>query len=177
MEPVDLIGSKGQIWRSVQYTLRPRFYPRKVRACSFLKNAIRAPRYVQVPALQLLTARQLNDFVFPKKWLPCAAVNDGEEYQVDLLDPALLSRFLKARIEPDPVEWLKWARTLGDVHAKVVEFIEQTPSVFADPDGNPRAWTYASNLLKQWEAASWDQDLLAPSAGRYGGRALGDGLS
>jgi hypothetical protein len=116
---------------------------------------------VQVPALQLLTARRLNDFVFPEKWLPCAAINDGEEYQVDLLDPALLSRFLKVRIEPDPILWLEWAEGRGNVHPKVVQFIAQTPSVFEDPDANPRAWAYASNLLRQWEAGTQDQDLIA----------------
>ena len=124
---------------------------------------------MQVPALQLLTARQLNDFTLPKKWLPCAAINDGEEYQVDILDPAILSRFLKARIEADVVEWIAWARSHGNVHSKVIEFVEQTPSVFEDPDANPRAWTYASNLLKQWETGFRDQDLIATAlAGTVG---------
>lgn len=99
--------------------------------------------------------------MFPAKWLPCAAINDGDEYQVDLLDPALLSRFLKARIEPNVVEWIAWARGQGTVHAKVIEFVEQTPGVFNDPDANPRAWTYASKLLRQWEPVGQDQDLIA----------------
>ena len=161
MEPVDLIGipKVGPDGRTIYAP--PAFLPTKGEGLFVLEELNRAPRYVQVPALQLLTARRLNDFVFPAKWLPCAAINDGDEYQVDLLDPALLSRFLKARIEPDVVEWIAWARGPGTVHAKVIEFVEQTPGVFNDPDANPRAWTYASNLLRQWEPVGQDQDLIA----------------
>jgi len=161
MEPVDLIGipKVGPDGRTIYAP--PAFLPTEGEGLFVLEELNRAPRYVQVPALQLLTARRLNDFVFPAKWLPCAAINDGDEYQVDLLDPALLSRFLKARIEPDVVEWIAWARGQGTVHAKVIEFVEQTPGVFNDPDANPRAWTYASKLLRQWEPVGQDQDLIA----------------
>ena len=113
MEPVDLIGipKVGPDGRTIYAP--PAFLPTEGEGLFVLEELNRAPRYVQVPALQLLTARRLNDFVFPAKWLPCAAINDGDEYQVDLLDPALLSRFLKARIEPDVVEWIAWARGPG----------------------------------------------------------------
>ncbi len=33
--------------------------------------------------------------------------------------------------------------------------------MFEDPDANPRAWAYTSNLLKQWEVGARDQDLIA----------------
>ena len=152
MEPVDLIGIPRVNPEGQTIYAPPAFLPTTGEGLFVLEELNRAPRYVQVPALQLLTAHQLNDFVFPKKWLPCTAINDGEEYHVDLLDPAFLSRFLKAHVEPNIVEWIKWARSQGKVHAKVIEFVEQTPGVFKDPDANPRAWTYASNLLRQWEA-------------------------
>jgi hypothetical protein len=57
---------------------------------------------------------------------------------------------------------LKWAQGRGNIHPKVVEFIAQTPSVFEDPDANPRAWAYVSNLLRPWEAGiQQDPDLIA----------------
>ena len=161
MEPVDLVGIPKVTPEGQTIYAPPAFLPTEGEGLFVLEELNRAPRYVQVPALQLLTARRLNDFAFPKKWLPCAAINDGEEYQVDFLDPALLSRFLKARIEPDPVLWLEWAQGRGNVHAKIIEFIAQTPGAFEDPDANPRAWTYASNLLRQWEVGAQDQDLIA----------------
>lgn len=169
MEPVDLVGIPRVNPDGRTIYAPPAFLPTEGAGLFVLEELNRAPRYVQVPALQLLTARQLNDFTFPRKWLPCAAINDGEEYQVDLLDPALLSRFMKARVKPDIAEWTRWARTQGQVHPKVVEFVEQTPSVFEDPEANPRAWTYTSNLLRHWETGSRDPDLIATAlAGTVG---------
>lgn len=161
MEPVDLVGIPRTNAEGFTVYAPPAFLPTEGEGLFVLEELNRAPRYVQVPALQLLTARRLNDYALPPKWLPCAAINDGEEYQVDILDPALLSRFLKVRIEPDTSQWIKWARGQGRIHSRVVEFIEQTPGVFKDPEANPRAWAFASNLLKQWEASSQDQDLIA----------------
>jgi hypothetical protein len=161
MEPVDLVGIPRVDPDGRTVYAPPAFLPTEGAGLFVLEELNRAPRYVQVPALQLLTARRLNDFVFPPRWLPCAAINDGEEYQVDLLDPALLSRFLRVRIEAAVTAWLEWARSRGNIHDRVAAFVEQAPDVFKDPDANPRAWTYASNLLRQWEAAAQNQDLLA----------------
>ena len=161
MEPVDLVGIPRVDSNGHTIYAPPAFLPTEGAGLFVLEELNRAPRYVQVPALQLLTARRLNDFVFPPRWLPCAAINDGDEYQVDALDPALLSRFLKVRVEADVTTWLEWARGHGSIHDKIAAFVGQAPDVFKDPDANPRAWTYASNLLKQWEAGAQNQDLLA----------------
>ncbi len=80
MEPVDLIGIPRVNPDGRTIYAPPTFLPTKGEGLFVLEELNRAPRYVQVPALQLLTARRLNDFAFPKKWLPCAAINDGAEY-------------------------------------------------------------------------------------------------
>ena len=72
-----------------------------------------------------------------------------------------MSRFLRVRIEAAVPVWLEWARSRGNIHDKVAAFVEQAPNVFKDPGANPRAWTYASNLLRRWEAGAQNQDLLA----------------
>ena len=55
-----------------------------------LEELNRAERYIQQPALQLLTARRLHEYELPPGWSTVAAINpeDGE-YQVTPLDPAL----------------------------------------------------------------------------------------
>jgi len=73
----------------------------------------------------------------------------------------LTSRFVQVRIEADPVEWVRWARDSGNVHEKVVDFVERSPGIFDDPQSNPRAWTYASNLLRSREVLGSSPDLLA----------------
>jgi hypothetical protein len=162
MEPPDLIGipAVGEDRRT--HYAAPSFLPHDGRGFLLLEELNRAPRYVREPCLQLLTARRLNDYVLPAGWLPCAAVNDaGDDYQVDELDPAMLSRFLQVRVVPDVEEWARWARGEGAVHPEVVDFVESAPGVFDDPEPNPRAWEYASNVLKAWEAEESPPDLLA----------------
>lgn len=160
MEPVDLVGIPSVNGGRTVYA-PPAFLPTEGEGLICFEELNRCPRYMQVPCLQLLTARRLNQYSLPKGWLPCAAINMGDEYQVDELDPAILSRFLKVQLEPDVEEWCKWARGPGDIHQGVIEFVTQTPGVFADAESNPRAWAYASRLLRQWESLPGDQDQLA----------------
>ena len=94
MEPVDLVGIPSINDNGRTVYAPPSFLPTDGTGLIVFEELNRAPRYVQVPCLQLLTARRLNDYALPPGWLPCAAINDGEEYQVDDLDVAILSRFL-----------------------------------------------------------------------------------
>jgi hypothetical protein len=160
LEPVDLVGIPyiDEAKRTVYAT--PSFLPIQGEGLLVFEELNRCPRHVRVPCLQLLTARCLNEYVLAPGWLPCAAINEGDEYFVDALDPAHLSRFLQVRIEPDVTEWIEWARG-KDAHPKILEFVETTPGVFDDPVSNPRAWTYASNLLRALEQSSSSQDLIA----------------
>jgi AAA domain (dynein-related subfamily) len=161
MEPPDLIGIPrvGEDGRT--HYAPPTFLPREGCGLLVLEEVNRSPRYMQAPCLQLLTARQLNDYALPTGWLPCAAVNDADDgYGVEALDPALLSRFLQVKAVPDVGEWCQWARQHG-VHPAIVAFVEDSPGVFEDPSANPRAWASASQLLTAWEAEGGEPALLA----------------
>ncbi len=82
--------------------------------CSCSKNSTDASAICGSPALQLLTARTLNEYRLPDGWQMVAAVNPAAgEYQTDDLDPALLSRFVRVEVVPDRDEWLSWARKAG----------------------------------------------------------------
>lgn len=170
MEAVDLTGIPRINGQGRTQYAAPAFLPRKGRGLLLLEELNRTPPHVRAPCLQLLTARRLNDYTLPDGWLPVAAMNppDGE-FQVDPLDPALASRFLQIHVRADVTEWVAWARRQR-LHAKVVEFVEMTPGVFDDPEANPRAWTWVSQLLVAWEQSEtpWQCELLTAVAGKVG---------
>ena len=55
-----------------------------------------------------------------------AAVNVGNEYDVNDMDPALLRRFWVADLEPDVKGWIDWA-TEAKLDEVLIEFIGQNP--------------------------------------------------
>ncbi len=75
-----------------------------------------------------------------------SAVNEGDEYQLTDLDPALVSRFNLYEFAPTTEDWLLWASEQG-VDARVIAFIQQYPQYL---DG---------------DATSDDTDLLTAQAG------------
>jgi hypothetical protein len=146
MEPPDLIGLPKMDGRVTRYA-PPAFLPTEGRGLLVFEELNRCPQYMRGPTLQLLTARTLNDYRLPEGWLPAAAVNPADgAYEVDELDPALVSRFVRVNVEASPKEWLAWAKAQG-VHPDVLAYVEADPSVFDGGQSNPRAWKYASDLL------------------------------
>lgn len=145
MEPPDLVGLP-KLDKAVTKYFPPSFLPTGGKGLLVFEEINRSPSYMRSPCLQLLTARTLNDYTLPPGWLPCAAINPSDEsYQVDDLDPALLSRFVQVFSEAARDEWLEWARAAG-IHPGVVAYIKSDPSVFDSPESNPRAWEYVSRL-------------------------------
>src|SRR5262249_23040657 len=118
MEPPDLIGLPRSDGKVTRYH-PPAFLPAGGSGLLVFEELNRCPAYMRAPCLQLLTARTLNDYRLPVGWLPVAAVNPAEAgYDVDALDPALLSRFVLVDVVPDRDEWLRWAAS-SDVHPAV----------------------------------------------------------
>lgn len=60
----------------------------------------------------------------PEGSIVVSAVNEGEEYQLTDLDPALVSRFNLYEFAPTAEDWLLWAGKNG-VDGRVVSFIQQ----------------------------------------------------
>ncbi len=170
MEPVDLAGIPIIQDRRTEYA-PPSYLPSKGKGIIAFEELNRSPRHVRAPCLQLLTARCLNDYRLPPKWLPCAAINPaGDEYDVDELDPALLARFMTLNVVPDKTSWLRWA-TENNVHPSVRTFVEATPKAFNGGEGNPRAWASVGRLLRAAEETTAHRGmLLAGIAGLVGDR-------
>jgi MoxR-like ATPase len=144
LEPPDLVGLPIIENGRTRYAL-PSILPQDGAGILLLEELNRAERYIQQPALQLLTARTLHEYRLPDGWLCCAAVNpqDGD-YQVTALDPALRARFLQLRVRADRPSWLSWA-LLADVHPAVIALAQAHDRVLDDVP--PRTWVYVSQLL------------------------------
>lgn len=145
IEAVDLTGIPTVADGATTFAAAARL-PRFGRGYLFLDEIGRANQSLQAAALQLLTERRLNDYVLPAGFLPIAATNIGEGYQVGDLDPALLARFVCIRVVPSLPSWRAWAQTAG-VHASVLEFSALHSDLFRARTSNPRAWEMVSNVL------------------------------
>ena len=82
LEPPDLVGLPIVTAGRTTYAL-PQVLPSDGAGILMLEELNRAERYIQQPALQLLTARTLHEYRLPDGWICCAAINpqDGD-YQV-----------------------------------------------------------------------------------------------
>lgn len=151
MEPPDLIGLP-RLGGNATTFVPPEFLPREPEAQGFLvfEELNRAPRHMQATCLELLTSRRLNDYVLPPGILPVACLNPRSSgYHVDLLDAALMSRFVKIEVRAAVEPWIAWARDHG-VHPAIIQYVESVPGSLDEAAGgvNPRSWSYASKMLK-----------------------------
>lgn len=155
MEPPDLVGLPKIIEKNgspATAFLPPEFLPRETGRGGFLliEEINRAPRYMQACCLELLTRRALNSYVLPKGWTPICCINPKDDgYVVDLLDAALMSRFMQLPVCANINSWAIWADANG-IHPKVVEYVTSVPNSLDEQQGgsNPRSWTYASRTLQ-----------------------------
>ena len=85
-----------------------------------------------------------------------AAVNAGNEYDVNEMDPALLRRFWVCDVEPVVGDWIDWAGNHG-IDGVLVDFIKQEPAHWrVDPSAvepgtvvpTPASWHRLDSSLK-----------------------------
>ncbi len=104
-----------------------------VRACNepvilFFDELNRATIEVQQCAFQIVLDRELNGHKLHPETRVYAAVNEGSEYQVTEMDPALLRRFFVTSLEPTSQDWLDWARKSKKIDPLMITFIEKYPA-------------------------------------------------
>ena len=104
-----------------------------VRACKepvilFLDEINRASVEVQQCAFQIVLDRQLNGLTLHPETRIYSAINEGSEYQVNEMGPALMRRFWTVDLEPTTEDWLNWAASKGNIDSTIVSFITQQPS-------------------------------------------------
>ncbi|MFO0563322.1 MAG: MoxR family ATPase [Polyangiales bacterium] len=144
LEPPDLVGLPVVRDGRTSYAT-PATLPVDGAGILLLEELNRAERYVQQPALQLLTARRLHEYELPPDWVCFAVTNPPTgEYHVTPLDRALEARFLKIRARAERGPWLAWAETHG-VHPAVLSVVREHSRALDEVC--PRSWTFAGQIL------------------------------
>jgi hypothetical protein len=144
LEPPDLVGLPVIASGRTTYAV-PRILPESGAGILMLEELNRAERYIQQPALQLLTARRLHEYTLPEGWVCFAAVNpETADYQVTPLDRALRARFMNLSVRADRAAWLAWAQVRA-VHPAIIALAQSHERILDDVP--PRTWTYASQIL------------------------------
>jgi hypothetical protein len=165
LEPPDLVGLPVIANGRTTYAV-PDVLPQGGAGILMLEELNRAERYIQQPALQLLTARRLHSYELPEGWVCFAAINpETADYQVTPLDRALRARFLTVQVRADRATWLAWAET-HDVHPAIVALARAHERILDDVP--PRTWTYASTILRALRPENLaDAALLRDALGGY----------
>ena len=105
--------------------------------------------------MDLTLNRKLAGKALPEGSHVISAVNDGDEYQLTDLDPALVSRFNIYEFKPTVEEWLNWAVS-QKLDERVINFIQDNPT-WLDGDtkeyrgleksADRRAWKHVSDVM------------------------------
>ena len=161
-DPGDLIGipNKNETTGKTDF-MPPYWFPLDGKPIVlFLDELNRArPEILQTIMDQALN-RKLAGRLLPEGSRIIAAANEGDQYQLTDLDPALVSRFNIVTFSPTYQEWLLWARK-AMVDERVADFIEENP-IWLDktPDAKEgqdtglektpdrRAWKRVSDIIE-----------------------------
>ena len=176
-DPGDLIGlpNKNSATGQTEF-MPPYWFPLDGQPIVlFLDELNRARPEVLQTIMDLALNRKLAGRLLPEGSQVISAVNEGEEYQLTDLDPALVSRFNIYSFRPTAQEWLLWAEQ-HKLDARVIAFIDANKS-FLDGDDTPpeagldkhpdrRAWKRISDLiLNKHTLTETDKKLLAGVVG------------
>ena len=160
-DPGDLIGlpHKDEATGKTDF-MPPYWFPTDGKPIVlFLDELNRARPEILQTIMDLALNRKLAGRKLPEGSRIIAAVNEGDQYQLTDLDPALVSRFNILTFSPTPQEWLLWARKVGADH-RVTDFIQED-SIWLDktPDSREgadtgldktpdrRAWKRVSDII------------------------------
>lgn len=158
-DPGDLIGLpyKNEKTGKTEF-LPPYWFPTDGQpVVLFLDELNRARPEILQTIMDLALNRKLAEHYLPEGSRIISAVNDGEEYQLTDLDPALVSRFNVYEFRPSVEEWLLWASTRG-IDSRIIAFIQENPKMLDEsPDKrldqglekspDRRAWTRVSTII------------------------------
>lgn len=133
-DPGDLIGLPSKDAETGKTTFMPPYwFPMDGKpVVLFLDELNRARPEVLQTIMDLALNRKLAGRELPEGSIIVSAVNDGEEYQLTDLDPALVSRFNVYCFRPTVEEWLLWGEQ-NKLDKRVLQFIQKAP-MFLDGD-------------------------------------------
>lgn len=158
-DPGDLIGlPQRDTKQDKTIFLPPWWFPTDGKPIVlFLDELNRARPEVLQTIMDLTLNRELAGRRLPAGSRIISAVNDGEEYQLTDLDPALVSRFNIYNFSPTAEEWLLWAAKKKIDH-RIIAFIQENPKLLdgdsvshldqgLEKSPDRRAWVKVSNII------------------------------
>lgn len=162
-DPGDLIGipRKNEASGKTEF-LPPYWFPTdNTPVVLFLDELNRARPEVLQTIMDLALNRKLAGKSLPAGSRIISAVNNGDEYQLTELDPALVSRFNIYEFIPSVEEWLAWA-TKKDLDQRIIKFINLNKGELDGMDDavngddlektpDRRAWERVSEIIKGTE--------------------------
>lgn len=155
-DPGDLIGllhKDEQHGRSV--FLPPYWWPVDARPVVLFLDELNRARPELLQAIQDLTLnRTLAGRTLPVGSIIIAAINEGEEYQLTDLDPALVSRFNLYEFAPTIEEWLIWAAQ-HSLDSRVMAFIQKYPEHLDSIPASAEEAGLATGLIKTPDRRAW----------------------
>ena len=154
-DPGDLIGLPALDGNKTDFR-PPWWFPENNEpVVLFLDELNRARPEILQCVMDLTLNKRLNGKKLPEGSRIITAVNDGEEYQLTDLDPALVSRFNIYNFSPTVAEWLLWA-VERKIDPRIIGFIEKNPdcldSSAKEYDGlekynDRRSWHRVSDII------------------------------
>ncbi len=153
-DPGDLIGlphKDEKMGRSV--FLPPYWWPLESHPIVLFLDELNRARPELLQAVQdLALNRCLAGRALPNGSRIIAAVNEGDQYQLTDLDPALVSRFNLYEFAPTVEDWLVWA-SAQSLDSRVIYFIQQHHEFLDGNPAQPEAWT--TGLIKTPDRRAW----------------------
>lgn len=160
-DPGDIIGlpsrvekqdADGNVTSHTDFT-PPYWFPQDGKPIVlFLDELNRARPEILQTVMDLTLSRKLAGKTLPEGSYVISAVNDGDEYQLTDLDPALVSRFNIYEFRPTVEEWLNWAAGQG-LDERVINFIQDNPT-WLDSDSSGKQRDY-QGLEKSADRRAW----------------------
>lgn len=159
-DPGDLLGlpTKDEVTGKTAF-MPPYWFPVDGQpVVLFLDELNRARPEILQTVMDLVLNRKLAGRPLPEGSRIISACNDGDEYQLTDLDPALVSRFNIYTFRPTVEEWLFWATRKG-LDERVIAFIQANPELLdrsgdtkeeqgLEKDPDRRAWEKVARVME-----------------------------
>ena len=159
-DPGDLLGLPSKDEATGKTTFMPPYwFPVDGQpVVLFLDELNRARPEILQTVMDLVLNRKLAGRLLPEGSRIISACNDGDEYQLTDLDPALVSRFNIYTFRPSVEEWLLWATRKG-LDERVTAFIQANPELLdrsgdtneeqgLEKDPDRRAWEKVARVME-----------------------------
>ncbi len=158
-DPGDLIGLMFKDEKTGRSLFMPPYWwPKEGESIVlFLDELNRARPEILQSVMDLTLNRTLAGKKLPEGSRIISAVNEGEEYQLTDLDPALVSRFNIYEFAPTVQDWMLWADA-ANLDKRVIQFIQKNPH-FLDGDDKKNAYTdgFQQSLSKTPDRRAWER--------------------